>query len=122
MSTSPAIWQSLSQWNKFPITYYWTDVILEFTVTLVTPSLSLNVIPDGRLERLKLIASLYRKGWKSVEIAKHLNERGILTPSGKMYYSKLVWVTHKKFKHRAMRSLTIDMELNDMRCTLLARR
>jgi hypothetical protein len=61
-------------------------------------------------------------GLNSVQIANYLNERGILTPSGKMYYPKLVWVTHNKFKHRAIRSLTIDMELNDMRYTLLARR
>lgn len=120
MSTSHAIWQSLSQWNKFPITYYWTDVVLEFTVMLVTPSLSLNVIPDGRLERLKLIASLYRKGWKSVEIAKHLNERGILTPSGKMYYPKLVWVTHNKFSHRAIRQRLMDVKIHSITFTLLA--
>jgi hypothetical protein len=82
----------------------------------------LNVIPDGRLERLQLIDSLYRKGWKSVEIANHLNDQGILTPSGKKYYPKLVWVTQNKFKHRAIRHIIEDMEINDMRYTVLVRR
>ena len=91
-------------------------------MVLVTRSLSLNVIPWGRLEKLQLIDVLYRKGWNSVEIANHLNEQGILTPFGKTYYPKLVWVTHNKFKHRATRRLIIDMKLNDMRYTLLDRR
>jgi hypothetical protein len=53
------------------------------------------VIPDGRLKKLQLIDTLYRKGWSSVEIANYLNERGILTPSGKAYYPKLVWGAQK---------------------------
>ncbi|MCZ8227662.1 MAG: hypothetical protein O9249_00930 [Burkholderiaceae bacterium] len=73
-------------------------------MALVTPSLSLNVIPDGRLERFQLIDALYQKGWNSVEIAYHLNERGILTPMGKAYYPKLVRVTQNKFKRRNTRS------------------
>lgn len=93
-------------------------MVLEFTVTVVTRSLSLNVIPDGRLERLKLIDALYQKGWNSVEIAKHLNEQGILSPSGKAYYPKLVWVTHHKFKQRATRRVIKGLDLSHMGFTL----
>lgn len=88
-------------------------------MTVVTRSLSLNVIPDGRLERLRLIDSLYQQGWNSVEIANHLNEQGILTPSGKAYYPKLVWVTQNKFKRRADRRLIVGLEIRDMGFTLL---
>jgi hypothetical protein len=122
MSTNPAIWQSLLRWSEFPITYNWKNVVLEFTVTLVTRSLSLSVIPDGRLKKLQLIDTLYRNGWSSVEIANHLNERGILTPFGKAYYPKLVWVTQKKYKNRVLRQLIIGMDFNDIRWTLLVRR
>lgn len=80
---------------------------------VITRSLSLNVIPDGRLERLKLIDSLYGKGWVSVEIANHLNEQGIRTPSGKAYYPKLVWVTQKKYKRRNTRS-TKKLEISNL--------
>lgn len=85
---------------------------------MVTRSLSLNVIPDGRLERLQLIASLYEQGWNSVEIAKHLNERGILTPTGKAYYPKLIWVTHNKFNQRATRRVIKGLDISDVSFTL----
>ena len=114
MSTNPAIWLSPLQWNKFPITYNWTDVVLEFTVIAVTRSLSLNVIPDGRLERLQLIDALYQKGWNSVDIANHLNKKGLTTPSGKKYYPKLVWVTQNKFKRRSARSNSNHFEMINM--------
>lgn len=87
-------------------------------MTVVTRSLSLNVIPDGRLERLKLIDALYQKGWNSVEIANHLNRLGILTPSGKAYYPKLVWVTQHKFKERATRRVIKSLNFSRMGFTL----
>ena len=83
-------------------------------MTVVTRSLSLNVIPDGRLERLQLIDALYQKGWNSVEIANHLNERGILTPSGKAYYPKLVWVTQRKFRQRLSRHSRKQLEIGSL--------
>lgn len=76
-------------------------------------------MPDGRLERLQLIDALYQKGWSSVEIAKHLNERGILTPTGKAYYPKLIWVTHNKFKRREARRQTKGLDITRMGFTLL---
>lgn len=81
-------------------------------------SLSLNVIPDGRLERLQLIDALYAKGWSSVEIANYLNEKSILTPSGKAYYPKLIWVTQNKFKRRTERSYRGGCDISDMRFSL----
>jgi hypothetical protein len=86
---------------------------------LVTRSLSLNAIPDGRLERLQLIDALYEKGWNSVEIANHLNEQGMSTPSGKAYYPKLVWVTYDKFNRRAKRSIAQDLNINEMKFRLV---
>lgn len=103
LNSTPTSHLSRLRWSEFPITYHWTDVVLDFTVTLVTRSLSLIVIPYGRLEKLQLIDALYRKGWNSVEIANHLNEQGILTPSGKTYYPKLVWVSRSKFNRRTTR-------------------
>lgn len=88
-------------------------------MTVVTRSLSLNVIPDGRIERLELIASLYERGWNSIEIANHLNEQGMLTPSGMAYYPKLVWVTHNKFKRRSERRLARGLEISGMGFGLL---
>ena len=81
---------------------------------MVTRSLSLNVIPDGRLEKVQLIDALYRKGWNSVEIANYLNERAVLTPSGKQYYPKLVWATQSKFKRRAFRQRNYDIEIDQI--------
>lgn len=119
MSISREIWPSRSQWNEFPITYDWTDVVLEFTVTMVTRSLSLNVIPDGRMERLQMIDALYQKGLNSVEIASQLNERGVRTPSGKAYYPKLVWVTQNKFKRRTARKLGIEPQIGKLTFNLI---
>ena len=83
-------------------------------MTVVTRSLSLNVIPDGRLERLQLINSLYERGWNSVEIANYLNEQGVLTPSGKAYYPKLVWVTQRKFRQRLSRHSRKQLEIGSL--------
>ena len=66
--------------GEFPISYNWKNVVLEFTVTLVTRSLSLNEIPDAQITRLELFTSLYKKGLSSVEIDDYLNERGVSTP------------------------------------------
>ena len=118
MLTNPVILQSPLRWSEFPITYNWTDVVFEFTVTLVTRSLSMNVVPDGRLERLQLIDTLYKRELNSAEIANYLNERGILTPSGKAYYPKLVWMTQDKFKKRATRWQTKRLEISRLDFTL----
>lgn len=92
---------------------------MQFTVTVITRSLSLNVLSDGRMERLELIASLYERGWNSVEIADHLNEQAMLTPSGMAYYPKLVWVTHNKFMRRTTRRQLSDIKISGLGFSVL---
>ena len=81
-------------------------------VTVRTSILSLQEIPDYRLEKLHLIYDLHEQGLNSREIADHLNDLGIRSPHGGTYSSKLVWITHKKFKNRQERmrdtTYTID--------------
>jgi len=72
-------------------------------VTIRTSVLSLQEIPDYRLKKLHLISDLNDQGLNSREIADHLNDRGIRTPKGGIYSSKLVWVTLNKFKKRQER-------------------
>lgn len=103
------------QWSEFPIKHNWKDVIVKFTATMVTRSLSLNDILESRLERLKLINFLYESGGSSIEIADHLNENGILTPTGKAYYPKLVWVTQNNFKLRIKRRFDNEYVISDVR-------
>ena len=81
-------------------------------VTVRTRTLTLFELYQERLEKLNLIDDLYGQGLNSREIADHLNERGIRSPHGGTYSSKLVWITHKKFKNRQERmkdtTYTID--------------
>jgi hypothetical protein len=65
--------------------------------------LTLFELSQERLEKLNLIGDLYGQGLNSREIADHLNGRGIRSPHGGTYSSKLVWITHKKFKKRQER-------------------
>ena len=74
--------------------------------------MTLVELSQERLEKLNLIGDLYGQGLDSREIADHLNGRGIRSPHGGTYSSKLVWITHKKFKNRQERmrdtTYTID--------------
>ena len=72
-------------------------------VTVRTRTLTLIDLSQERLEKLNLIDDLYQQGLNSREIADHLNDRGIRSPKGGTYSSKLVWVTQKKFKRRQER-------------------
>ena len=103
MLTSLATWPSLSRWNRFPITYSWTDFVLEFDVTLVTRILSLNFLSEGRTNRLELIEKLYNDGLTDRQISEYLNDRGIKTPRNKEYYPELVFVTRRKMMLRNQR-------------------
>jgi DNA-binding transcriptional MerR regulator len=88
-------------------------------MTLVTRSLSLNVIPDAQIKRLEFIASLYKRGLSSSEIADYLNERGVSSPSGLVYYPKLVWMAQSKFKRRAQRQGILSLEISQLGFTLM---
>lgn len=92
---------------------------MEFAATVVTRYLCLNVIPGSRMERLQLIDFLYRQGWKSVEIANHLNNLNILSPSGKAYYPNLVWAAQKKFTDRQKRRLADGILLSEINFLLM---
>jgi len=41
-----------------------------------------------------------------------------MTPTGKAYYPKLVWVTHSKFKRREMRRGDYGLEINHIEFSL----
>jgi DNA-binding transcriptional MerR regulator len=64
------------------------------------------------IKKLNLIDDLYGQGLNNREIANYLNECGIRSPHGGIYSSKLVWVTHKKFKDKQERikdtTFTVD--------------
>ena len=81
-------------------------------VTVRTSILSLQEIPDYRLEKLHLIYDLHEQGLNSREIADHLNDLGIRSPRGGTYSSKLVWVTLKKFKNRQERMRNTTYTVN----------
>ena len=72
-------------------------------VTVRTRTLTTVDLSSERLMRLHLISDLHDQGLNTREIADHLNDRGIRSPKGGTYSSKLVWVTHKKFKKRQER-------------------
>ena len=101
--TSLVTWPSLSRWNKFPITYSWTDFVLEFDVILVTRILSLNFLSESRTNRLELIEKLHNEGLTDKKISEYLNEKGIKTPRNKEYYPELVFVTRRKMMLRNQR-------------------
>ena len=103
MWTSPEISQNPSRWNSFPITHTWKDLVLTFQVIVTTRSLSLNYLSEDKSDRLKLIESLFDSGYTDKQIAEILNERKILSPRGKKYYSELVFVTRSKFRLRKER-------------------
>lgn len=68
-----------------------------------TSALALNELPDDQLYRLTTMKELQDRGFSSAEIAEHLNQMGILTPTGQKYYAKLVWVTLDKYRKREAR-------------------
>jgi hypothetical protein len=89
-------------------------VVLNFTVELTTRQLSLNLIPNRRQERHRLIEKLHESGLSDKQIASELNRRGILTPSGKEYYYELVFVTRRKLRLRAERQSSPQLQLTDI--------
>lgn len=109
------------RWNEFPMTYKATDVVLAFDVNLKTRSLSLNLIPDERVERHKLIVQLHESGLDDDEIAEFLNLSGIKTPTGKTYYQELVCVTRRKIRLRETRQTRDSMTIQNVKFFLQTR-
>jgi hypothetical protein len=96
------------------MTYKVTDVVLAFDVTLKTRSLSLNQLPDGRVERHQLIEQLHEEGLLDKEIAQFLNLAGITTPSGLPYYSELVFMTRRKLRLRSERKQERAIQIGEL--------
>jgi hypothetical protein len=94
------------------------DVVLAFDVRVRTRTLSLNLLPDGRMERHWLIEQLHQEGLLDKEIANFLNLAGITTPSGLPYYSELVFVTRRKFRLRSERRKEMGMQVGELRFCL----
>ena len=103
------------------MTYAATDVVLAFDVILKTRSLSLNLIPDERLERHKLIVQLHEAGLSDREIAEFLNLSGIKTPTGRTYYQELVFVTRRKIRLRGSRQTRDAMTIQNVKFFLQTR-
>jgi len=88
-----------SLWNKLQIIH----LIIDFVVEIETNSLSMISLNEGRFNRLDYIYKLHNDGWSNLDISTHLNDRGILTPTGKKYYPNLVWGTLSKYRKRLER-------------------
>ena len=103
------------------MTYRATDVVLAFDVKLKTRSLSLNLIPDERVERHKMIVQLHESGLDDREIAEFFNLSGIRTPTGKTYYKELVFVTRRKICLRETRKSREEMSVQNIKFFLQSR-
>jgi hypothetical protein len=100
--------------NKFPILFSASDLVLFFEVEITSKALSIPVISSDRQDRLELIQQLHEEGTTDAEIAEYMNERNLKTPTGKQYYSELVWVTRKKFLKRNLRKLDFTYKLKKL--------
>jgi len=107
------------QWNEFPITYSFRNIILKFNVLLTTRTLSLNQIPDNRIERHRLILDLHNRGLSDKEIASYLNQEGIKTPKGLDYYYQLIFVTRRKLRLREQRRNDSKWTISNVRLLLI---
>lgn len=103
------------------MTYEASDVVLAFDVIVKTRSLSLNLIPDERVERHKLIVQLHESGLDDREIAEFLNHCGIKTPTGRTYYQELVFVTRRKIRLRGTRQTGDVMTIQNVKFFLQTR-
>ncbi len=103
------------QWNEFPITRTWKDIVLEFEVTVTTRRLSLNYLADDKTQRHDLILGLFEQGKKDREIAETLNAMNITTPNGGRYYPELVFVTRRKIRLRNLRKNEKSLQIEQVK-------
>lgn len=68
--------------------------------TKVPSQVRLNVEREERLDKL---LQLRLMGWSDRQIADCLNDLGNVSPNGKPYTGKLIWVTLKKYIERMER-------------------
>ena len=81
-----------------------TCFVVGFKIEITTKSLSLVNLNKARTERLEWLFSLRENGYSNKEISDYLNDRSVLSPSGKAYSPKLISVTLKKYQDRLKRS------------------
>ncbi len=105
MLINQEIQQSLSQWNKFRITYSDYKLFINFNVLIETNRLGVFRIGNKRLKRLELIYSLHKKGLSNKDISEYLNNKNLRTlRTNNIYTPKLIWMTLKKYKIRLLRN------------------
>jgi len=79
MSISRAIWQNPSRWNRFLITYDWTDITCFIRYVVTTQSLSLNVLTEQREYRHRLnITYIISTGDNTTQVNFTGNESSII--------------------------------------------
>ena len=81
-----------------------TYMVWDFSIEITTKSLTVVNISDKTTRRLKWLMGLRNDGFSNKEMSDFLNDQGILSPKGKKYSPKLIWVTLKKYENRLKRS------------------
>jgi hypothetical protein len=81
----------IDDWSRLTVVYH---IVIQ---TRVTSQVRLN---DQREKRLNKLLELRLMGWSDGQIANCLNELGNVSPNGKRYTGKLIWVTLKKYIKR----------------------
>tara|TARA_B100000767_G_C19605283_1_gene467447 strand:+ start:74 stop:358 length:285 start_codon:yes stop_codon:yes gene_type:complete len=78
-------------------------MVWDFSIEITTQSLSVFNISDKTQNRLEWLLSLRNNGFSNKEMSDNINAHGILSPKGKKYSPKLIWVTLKKYENRIKR-------------------
>ena len=113
MSINHGTWPKVSQWNSFRYINL-SDSFYIFQVCITTQSLTLQDLPLDREKQLWTIKGLFDNGMSANQIAAHLNDKGLLTPCGKQYYSELVWVTNNKFNKLLRRRQNVTSTISNL--------
>ena len=108
------IWRSRSLWNKFHITYKVQNIVLSFSISVITRQLSLNILSDSRQYRHDLIRQMVAERFTNQQMADVFNRLGMKTPNGKQYYAELVGATWSKLKKRDVRKATSTIKFMEM--------
>lgn len=82
-----------------------------FDIIIKTNVLTLNQLDKDQNDRLELIKDLYEKGLTPKQIAHYLNQENLLTPTGKLYTTQLVFMTHSKYLKRLQRMNNIQVSV-----------
>ena len=109
-----------SRWSRFRGTYSnLSEILIEFTTTITTSSLSQFVLKGYRYEQIQKILKLKKKGLTDQQIADHFNAQNIKTPTGKNYTKQLVLMTRYKYNKRLKRSNTHTIKTSPITLTYI---